>query len=161
MITCYIGLGSNLDNPQQQIVQAIDELSMLVDCQLCAVSSIYRSKPLAGMDQPDYINAVARLDTVLTPHVLLDKLQEIENLHDRKRLQHWGPRTLDLDLLLYGDQMFNDERLVVPHPGLDERNFVLYPLAEITINDMTIPGMGSLAELQSRVTANGLEKLNQ
>lgn len=159
MIQSYIGLGSNLDNPQQQVEQAINELMNLVDCKLLAISSLYRSKPLAGMEQPDYINAVARLDTRLTPHELLDKLQGIEDLHGRKRREHWEPRTLDLDLLLYDNQTLNDERLIVPHQGLDERNFVLYPLAEIVENDMTIPGMGTLAELLCAVPESGLEKL--
>ena len=161
MIICYIGLGSNLDHPQQQVEHAINELAELADCKRVAVSSLYRSKPLAGMEQPDYINAVVRLDTELAPHALLDKLQEIEDIHDRKRLEHWGPRTLDLDLLLYGDQILNDERLIVPHSGLDERNFVLYPLAEISTDEVSIPGLGTLAELLHNVPDTGLEKLSQ
>lgn len=127
----YIGLGSNLEDPKQQVVQAIEELRDIPETRLVTCSSIYRSDPVGPAGQPDYINAVAALETSLAPHALLDQLQAIENSHQRKRIQHWGPRTLDLDLLLYGNEVIDDERLNVPHPWMRERSFVLWPLAEI------------------------------
>jgi len=143
-VRCFIGLGSNLENPTDQVIQALKELQDLPDSTLQACSSLYRSDPMGPQDQPDYINAVAMLDTLLTPIALLDQLQALEQIHQRKRLQHWGPRTLDLDLLLYGKQLINCERLTVPHPGLTERNFVLWPLAEIA-PDLKFPD-GSLIQ---------------
>ncbi|WP_409523749.1 2-amino-4-hydroxy-6-hydroxymethyldihydropteridine diphosphokinase [Nitrincola sp. MINF-07-Sa-05] len=143
-VRCFIGLGSNLDNPTDQVMQALKELQDLPGISLMASSSLYRSDPMGPQDQPDYINAVAMLDTQLTPLALLDQLQTLEHAHQRIRLQHWGPRTLDLDLLLYGNQLITCERLTVPHPGLTERNFVLWPLAEIA-PDLKFPD-GSLIQ---------------
>ena len=97
-------------------------------------------------DQPDYINAVISLETSLSPHQLLDALQSVEQLHGRERKRHWGERTLDLDILLYGEQILDDERLTIPHPGMHERAFVLYPLAEIA-PDIEIPGIGALQQI--------------
>lgn len=142
----YIGLGSNLENPLQQIKTAIDDLQSLVDINIVSVSSLYQSPPMGPTDQPDYINAVLALETSLNPHQLLDALQSVEQLHGRVRKRHWGERTLDLDILLYGDLILDDERLTIPHPGMHERAFVLYPLAEIAEN-IEIPGLGALQKI--------------
>lgn len=127
----YIGLGANLDQPQQQLEQAFIELAQIPNSSLVAQSSLYRSKPVGPQDQPDYVNAVALLDTQLSPLALLDALQQLEQDHGRIRKRHWGERTLDLDIILIDDCVINSERLTVPHPFAQQRSFVLYPLSEI------------------------------
>lgn len=127
----YIGLGSNLDAPLEQVRQALSELDMLPLSRLLAASSLYASRPVGPQDQPDFINAVAALETRLSPLALLDQLQALEQQHRRRRQRHWGPRTLDLDLLLYGNAAIDTPRLRVPHPQMTARAFVLAPLAEI------------------------------
>jgi 2-amino-4-hydroxy-6-hydroxymethyldihydropteridine diphosphokinase len=159
MIVAYIGLGSNLDRPQDQLRRAVDELAELPASRLTGVSSFYGSAPLGLADQPDFINAVAALETELDPHALLSGLQAIEQAHGRRRERHWGPRTLDLDLLLYGDRISNTAELQVPHPGLYARNFVLYPLHEIA-PQLNIPGHGPLADLLTACSRQGLWKLD-
>ncbi len=131
MVPAYIGLGGNLGEPAQQLRAALDAMAVLPECRLVAVSSFYRSRAIGPGDQPDYLNAVARLDTSLAPEALLDALQGIEHGQGRERLVRWGARTLDLDVLLYGDQCINSARLTVPHPQMLVRNFVLQPLVEI------------------------------
>lgn len=131
MIPAYIGLGGNLGDPAAQLRAALAALADLPHSRLVAVSSLYCSRAIGPGEQPDYLNAAARLDTALDPEALLDALQAIEQVHGRERLVRWGARTLDLDLLLYGDQQIESARLSVPHPRLVERNFVLQPLAEI------------------------------
>ena len=154
----YIGLGANLNQPVQQLQQAIKALQQLPDSELIAVSSLYGSKPMGPQDQPDYVNAVAALDTALEAEALLDALQQIEQLHGRQRkAERWGPRTLDLDILLYGDDIINSERLTVPHYGLKQREFVLYPLAEIAPN-LRLPDGSVLSSLLQQVPLNGLQK---
>lgn len=138
-VAAFIGLGSNLDDPAGHICQALEALAELPDTRLAAHSSLYRSPPMGPPDQPDYINAVAELHTALAPEHLLDHLHAIEQQHGRERTEHWGPRTLDLDLLLYGDQKINTSRLTVPHAGMRERAFVLYPLQEIA-PEVMLPG---------------------
>lgn len=157
-ITCYIGMGSNLESPRDQVLQAFDEMAEIGNTDLSARSSLYRSDPVGPAGQPDYINAVARLETRLAPHALLDALQAIEQAHQRRRIQHWGPRTLDLDLLLYGNETLNDDRLIVPHAWMREREFVLWPLAEIA-PELTFPDGSSLAELLTFCPMGTLEKL--
>ena len=158
MIRCYIGLGSNLEDPRQQVSTALEELAALADCQLVSASHLYRSDPDGPPGQPDYINAVACLDTTLEAHALLDQLQAIEQAHDRVRKIHWGPRTLDLDLLLYGDQQINTERLTVPHAFMTERGFVLWPLAEIA-PDIELPDGRKLEQLLSLCPMGTLEQI--
>jgi len=158
-VSAYIGLGSNLDDPETQLRQAFAELAAIASTQLVARSPLYRSDPVGPPGQPDYINAVARLDTELAAEVLLDALQTIEQAHHRQRAIHWGPRTLDLDLLLYGDSVIDTERLCVPHPHLAERAFVLYPLADIAPG-LQVPGQGSLAQLLAACPPRGLERLD-
>ena len=148
MVTTYIGLGSNLDNPVQQVKQAISELSQTEGLTLGKTSSLYRSPPLGPPDQPDYINAVAEIATDLSPEQLLLNLQGIEQRHGRVRgAEKWIARTLDLDILLYGDKIITTDGLVIPHYGLYERAFVLYPLQEIAPDDLEIPGHGMLSQL--------------
>lgn len=131
MVLAHIGLGSNLADPVQQVLSAFEALTHLPETQQVAQSSLYRNPPLGPQVQPDYINAVAALRTWLSPHALLQCLQTIEQQQGRIRgPQRWGPRTLDLDLLLYGDHHRQDPILTLPHPGLYERPFVLYPLYE-------------------------------
>ncbi len=155
MVTAYIGLGSNLADPQARLRRAFAELAQLPQSQLLAQSSLYRSAPMGSQDQPDYLNAVAALETALSPLALLAGLQAVEVAHQRVRGERWGPRTLDLDLLLYADQTIDLPTLTVPHPGLYERNFVLYPLAEIA-SGLVIPGLGVLGELLARCERGSL-----
>mgnify|MGYP006377843253 FL=1 len=159
MLRVYIGLGSNLAQPAEQLQAALSALADLPDSQLIAVSSLYASKPLGPADQPDYVNAVAALDTALEPLQLLDRLQQIELQQGRQReAERWGPRTLDLDILLFGDQLIDLPRLQVPHYHLQERPFVLYPLAEIA-PELELPDGRSLAELLQNCPAQGLPRL--
>lgn len=158
-VAAFIGIGSNLADPRQQVNSALQELSGLAATRLHSRSALYRSAPMGPQDQPDYINAVARLDTGLTPDALLDALQAIEARHGRERNgERWGPRTLDLDILLYGDRCIDNPRLHVPHPGIADRNFVLYPLAEIA-PDLDIPGLGPLSVLVAACASAGLERI--
>jgi len=154
----YIGLGSNLDNPEQQLRTAVAELDTLTGTRLAAVSSWYRSAPLGPAGQPDYINAVARIVTSLPPLALLRELQAVENRHGRVRTRRWGPRTLDLDILLYGDCQLSTPELCIPHPQLALRNFVIYPLAELA-PDLTLPDGTALARLLAKVTPEGIVRL--
>ena len=131
MIQAYIGLGSNLEDPIAQLDRAIHTLKTHDDLNDVRVSLIYGSKPVGPQDQPDYINAVARLTTALSPIALLDLLQSIEQSQRRVRERHWGPRTLDLDLLLYGQEKIEHPRLTVPHTFMLERGFVIKPLSDL------------------------------
>ncbi|VDZ58008.1 2-amino-4-hydroxy-6-hydroxymethyldihydropteridinepyrophosphokinase [Serratia odorifera] len=127
----YIALGSNLAQPLQQVNTALEALAHIPRTQLIACSSFYRTKPLGPQNQPDFLNAVVAVDTRLPAEQLLDHTQAIERNQGRVRKdERWGPRTLDLDMLLYGDRVINTDRLTVPHYGLKEREFMLYPLAE-------------------------------
>ncbi|UTA48664.1 2-amino-4-hydroxy-6-hydroxymethyldihydropteridine diphosphokinase [Simiduia sp. 21SJ11W-1] len=156
-VTCAIGLGSNLGDPRAQLARAFEGLSALPGTRLVARSSLYQSVAV-GPTQPDYLNACALLHTSLEPLALLDQLQAIEQAHKRERLTHWGPRTLDLDLLLYGNQRIDLPRLTVPHAYLCERNFVLYPLHEI-YPQACLPDGRTLASLLEQCTMKGLSRL--
>jgi 2-amino-4-hydroxy-6-hydroxymethyldihydropteridine diphosphokinase len=157
-VSVYVGLGSNLGDPQAQLGKALAALARLPATQLECCSALYRSAPMGPQDQADYLNAVARLTTGLAPEGLLDELQAIEQTQGRVRVLHWGPRTLDLDILLYGDAVIETERLRIPHPGIAARNFVLYPLAEID-SQLNIPGLGKIAVLLEQCPATGIERL--
>lgn len=157
-VQAYIGLGSNLDNPIQQLQQALIELAQLPGSDLQLHSSLYRSDPVGPPGQPDYINAVARISTVLDAHQLLDQLQSLEKLHQRVRTQRWGPRTLDLDILLFEQHIIDSQRLQVPHPYIQERNFVLYPLAEMN-PDLVLPDGTLLSDLLARCPLGTLQRL--
>ena len=154
----FVGLGSNLDEPRRQIERALHTLAALEHTRLLAVSSLYRSAPLGPQDQPFFLNAVAELETLLPPDALLDHLQSIETAQGRVRTRRWGPRTLDLDLLLYGMERISTPRLLVPHPGLPERPFVLYPLAELA-PELEVPGLGTVNALAIRAGDDGIERL--
>jgi 2-amino-4-hydroxy-6-hydroxymethyldihydropteridine diphosphokinase len=157
--TAFIGLGSNLDDPAEQIRQAIETLRAGVCGRLCVVSPLYGSPPLGPPDQPDYVNAVAELETTLDPLCLLDALQAIEQAQRRQRVRHWGPRTLDLDLLSVDHALWADRRLTLPHPGIAERAFVLVPWADIA-PDYRIPGLGRVADLAARLADAPLRRLS-
>ena len=156
MTTVYIGLGSNMEQPRQHITTAIEALGKIQSTQTVNVSSLYKSKPVGPQNQDDYVNAVAELETELTPLDLLDNLQEIENEHGRVRKERWGPRTLDLDILMFGDDVINNDRLTIPHPEMMNRSFVFVPLAEIN-PECIIPGKGLLSDLLTNVDQDGLE----
>jgi len=158
MIKVYIGLGSNLDDPQAQLEKAIIAFEKIPSSSVVKTSSFYKSKPVGPQDQPDYINAVVELDTGLSAAVLLDYLQEIENEHGRVRGQKWGARTLDLDILLFGDEIIHDDRLTVPHEEMHKRGFVLFPLDEIA-PDCVIPDLGTVHSLLQQVNTDDMAKL--
>ena len=158
MIKVYIGLGSNLDDPQAQLKKATVALGTIPSSSVVKTSSFYKSKPVGPQDQPDYINAVVELATGLSAPVLLDYLQGIENEHGRQREQRWGARTLDLDILLFGEEVIHDDRLVVPHVEMHKRGFVLFPLEEIA-PDCVIPDIGSVYALLQQVNTDDMVKL--
>lgn len=152
----YIGLGSNLDNPIGQVKAALDEIADLPESTLIKTSSIYCSDSLLA-GQPQYINAIACIETFLKPETLLNCLQHIENQHGRKRKEKWGARTLDLDIILYGQNQIQSDRLIVPHSQLAVRSFVLVPLEEITPN-LIIPGYGAVSLLLKDCPSQNLKK---
>jgi len=154
----YVGLGSNLDAPAEQLRNALQALDQLEDTRLAAASALYTSESLLP-GQPRYTNAVAALDTSLDPLALLDALQAIEHGQGRVRKERWGPRTLDLDILLYGDQVIDVPRLQVPHYHMHARPFVLYPLAELVPEDFQLADGRALAQLLSACPYVGLERL--
>lgn len=159
----YIGLGSNLDSPVAQIAKALESLAELPATRCITWSRFYRSTPMqmpvAPILQADYINAVAALATHLNAHTLLLSLQGIERRQGRTHGPvRWGARTIDLDLLLYGDMVLTGEPLTVPHPGMHQRDFVLYPLYEIA-GDVVIPGQGKLLNLLAKCHSHGLRPL--
>ncbi|MCY1268959.1 2-amino-4-hydroxy-6-hydroxymethyldihydropteridine pyrophosphokinase [compost metagenome] len=155
----FIGLGSNLAEPASQLRGALAALGELPQTQLAAVSSLYASDPLGPPDQPRYVNAVAALDTELAPLQLLDALQAIELAQGRVRKdERWGPRTLDLDILLFGRRQIDEPRLQVPHYHMHARAFVLYPLAEIA-GDLRLPDGRPLQALLDACPFEGLERL--
>jgi len=156
----YIGIGSNLEDPIRQVRRALQALNGILASSCVAQSPLYRTAPVGGPPgQPDYINAVAALDTGLTPYQLLMALQTLELAQGRTRNVRWGARTLDLDLLLYDQLTSDDPRLTLPHPRLHERAFVLYPLRDIAPN-LTIPGHGPLAELLARCPPQVIARLD-
>lgn len=172
---CYLGIGSNLENPRQQIARALQKLSATPSIKVLRHSPWYSSKAV-GLDkkinseQPDYINGVIEIETALDPQALLEAIQHIELAQGRTREVRWGARTLDIDILLYGKQQIHTDHLDIPHPRIMERNFVLIPLADI---DPTIPvamlttGNPSteknetIASLISRVSREGLQLVNE
>ena len=157
----YIGLGSNLATPIEQLRSALAALAALPQTDLIAQSSFYSSDPLGPADQPRYVNAVAELDTELSPLALLDALQTIELEQGRTRkAERWGPRTLDLDILLFGERLLDEPRLTVPHYHMHARAFVLYPLAEIA-PDLKLPDGRALIELLGACPYVGLERLSE
>ena len=155
-VTAYIALGSNLDNPGHQLQRAVDDIDSEKSISLLKCSRLYRSDPVGPPGQPDYCNAVIAVTTDLSPEPLLDTLQAIENKHGRVRTVRWGPRTLDLDILLYGDEVIDTQRLTVPHYQMHVRSFVLYPLSDIA-PDLLVPEHGALSSLLDNVSPDGLD----
>jgi 2-amino-4-hydroxy-6-hydroxymethyldihydropteridine diphosphokinase len=152
----YIGIGSNQQDPVKQAQQAIEAIDSHPSITIISSSALYCSAPMGPQDQPDYINAVVSIETTLNAEALLDALQSIEQNQGRVRKDNrWGPRTLDLDILLFDNQEINTERLVIPHYGMHEREFVLYPLFEISPN-LTLPNGTHLSHLLKLCDKNGL-----
>lgn len=159
MTLSFVALGSNLDDPPRQVRDALASLEAHPALALLAASPLYRSPPMGPQDQPDYVNAVAMLGTDLAPHALLAALQGIEAAAGRTRGgERWGPRPLDLDLLLHGEAEVADATLTLPHPGLGQRPFVARPLADIAPG-LRIAGLGSAAALARGLDCSGLERL--
>jgi 2-amino-4-hydroxy-6-hydroxymethyldihydropteridine diphosphokinase len=143
----YVGLGSNLNGPAKQLEGSYSALAEIPRTRVVGVSSLYRSAPFGGIEQPDFVNAVAALLTQLSAQELLLEFKRIEQQRGREQGGvRWGPRVLDLDLLVYSDQLIESEGLQVPHPGIADRNFVLLPLMEIA-PELQIPGLGRTASL--------------
>jgi 2-amino-4-hydroxy-6-hydroxymethyldihydropteridine diphosphokinase len=162
MERAYIGLGSNLAEPLQQLRGALGALARISETRIVAVSSLYVSDPLGPPDQPRYNNAAAALDTSLAPLALLDALQTIELAQGRTRkAERWGPRTLDLDILLFGDRLIHEPRLTVPHYHLHARAFALYPLADVAPRELRLPDGRRLADLLAACPYEGLERLDE
>ena len=159
MSIVYIALGSNLNMPIQQLKLAIQAMADLPDTEIKKVSSLYQSQPLGPQDQPDYVNAVACLETGLSPLALLDALQNIENEQGRIRLRRWGERTLDLDILLYDNQIIHNEHLTVPHYDMQNREFVIVPLYEIS-PELILPDGVSLQQLVKRFSSHQMAILD-
>lgn len=159
-LIAYIGLGSNLSEPIKQVNNAIKAIEKIEQSQVITVSSLYLSKPMGPQDQDDYINAVLALQTSLSATELLDSLQAIENDAGRIRKKNrWGARILDLDIILFGDQIINSERLTIPHYGMTEREFVLLPLAEIAPL-LQLPNGQSVTFLSQNIANNAMMKLS-
>lgn len=156
--TAFIGLGSNLEDPRGQLQRAFAEIDRLPDTRLVACSSLYRSAPLGYADQPEFVNAVAKIETALAPQALLRALLQIEHEHGRERTFRNAPRTLDLDVLLYGDAQMHEHGLTIPHPQMHLRAFVLEPLLEIA-PDAVIPGVGRAQAALENCREQALEKL--
>jgi 2-amino-4-hydroxy-6-hydroxymethyldihydropteridine diphosphokinase len=142
----FVGIGSNQDDPPRQVEKAFTSLQEMPGTTLTARSSLYRSAPFGPVQQPDFINAVAQLETELDVTALFQHLQAVEELLGRRRGVRWGPRIIDLDLLVFADVVIETATLAVPHPGIAERNFVLLPLQEIA-PDLIVPGLGRVAEI--------------
>lgn len=157
-VIAYIGLGANLNDPAAQIRHAFDELGHIAGTRLVARSSLYASAPLGYVDQPDFINAVAQVETTLAPRALLGALLEIEQRHGRERGFRNAPRTLDLDLLLYGAAHFHEDHLTLPHPRLTERAFVLLPLTELT-PDLLVPAKGRASDWIASCAAQAVTRI--
>jgi 2-amino-4-hydroxy-6-hydroxymethyldihydropteridine diphosphokinase len=154
----YVGIGSNLERPREQVLQAFDELDRMPATRLVRKSSLYRTAPVGHAGQPDFINAVAELDSALSPREMLEQLRRIEASHGRARSFPNAPRTLDLDLLLFDERTIGDADLVVPHPRMHERAFVLKPLAEIAPG-VAIPGKGTVKDLLEKTSFQVAERI--
>jgi 2-amino-4-hydroxy-6-hydroxymethyldihydropteridine diphosphokinase len=154
----FVGLGSNLDGPREQVLRALQALSNLPDTRVLARSSLYRSAPVGYLEQPDFINAVAKLETTLSPPGLLSALLKLENECGRVREFLNAPRTLDLDVLLYDDMRHHEQGLTIPHPQMHLRAFVLLPLLEVA-PDCFIPGIGAAAAALHQCADQQLERV--
>lgn len=160
VVDAFVGLGSNLADPVKQVEDAFSALEDLPATELAARSPLYRSEPIGPPGQPDYVNAVAQLQTGLSAEALLAGLQTIELRQGRERAERWGPRTLDLDLLVFGDAVIATPSLTVPHPHLAARAFVLLPLFDVAPG-LTVPGLGDVAALLRAVDVSGVALLGE
>ena len=158
MTLAYVGLGSNLQDPRRQIQSALAELDGMPHTRVVRQSSLYRTAPIGHADQPDFVNAVAQIETGLSAERLLAELQEIEKRHGRERSFPNAPRTLDLDILLYGDLEMNGPALTLPHPRMHERAFVLQPLYEVAPH-ASIPGIGAVKACLEKTAGQKTEKI--
>ena len=155
----YVALGSNLSDPGRQVEGAFQALEALADSRLVARSSLWRSQPLGPQEQPEFVNAAAGLVTTLEPRDFLASLNALERrLGKKEPAVRWGPRVIDLDLLVYADLRVDEPGLTLPHPGLHQRNFVLYPLSEIAA-ELWVPGLARVCRLRERVSPAGIERL--
>ncbi len=154
----YIGLGSNLNSPKQQIKDAVMALHTAKDVEVVNLSSLYQSPPVDGSKQPDYINAIVQVNTHLTPLELLYVCQDIETQQHRVREKKWGARTIDLDIIIYGVQVVASKQLIIPHPQMMNRAFVLIPLAELE-DDLKVPVLGPIQNLIEELGEFELTKL--
>ena len=157
--TAYIALGANLRRPEEQVMAAFEELAMLRDTRLAATSSLYRSAPVGYTEQPDFVNAVAGIETALSPRALLEALLGIERRYGRMREFKNAPRTLDLDVVLYGESEVHEPGLTIPHPRMHERAFVVVPLSEIA-PDVVVPGRGRVRDLLTGVDVSSVERID-
>jgi 2-amino-4-hydroxy-6-hydroxymethyldihydropteridine diphosphokinase len=159
-VVAYVGIGSNLHAPELQVRRAFEALAGLPSSRLVACSALYRTAPVGPRDQPDYVNAAACLETRLSAPDFLAALQQVERSRGRVRDgSRWGPRILDLDILLFGDLRVDRPGLHLPHPELANRAFALVPLADVAPADLSVPGLGALAELLARCPRLGVERL--
>ncbi|MCC7546256.1 MAG: 2-amino-4-hydroxy-6-hydroxymethyldihydropteridine diphosphokinase [Burkholderiales bacterium] len=156
----YVGVGSNLNDPARHVREAMAALEQLPSTAVAARASLYRSAPVGRIDQPDFVNSVAALDTALAPQELLDRLLAIEARHGRVRGERNAPRTLDLDLLLYGEQRVQGPALTLPHPRMHERAFVLLPLAELDAG-ARVPGHGCVRDLLDAVAGQRVTRMQE
>jgi 2-amino-4-hydroxy-6-hydroxymethyldihydropteridine diphosphokinase len=156
----YIAIGSNLDDPEMQVQDAFEALAMLPQTRLARVSSLYRTAPVGYTDQPEFVNAVAEIETALAPRALLDALLAIERRHGRVREFANAPRTLDLDIALYDSAVVDEPGLAIPHPRMHERAFVMVPLAEIA-PDIMVPGVGRAGDIAAALDAQGIARIAQ
>lgn len=157
-VTAFIALGSNIDGPEQQVGRGLSEIGALPQTRFARVSSLYRSVPVGYRNQPDFINAVAAVETTLAPRALLEQLLAIERAHGRVREFPNAPRTLDLDIILYGTRALQEPGLAIPHPRMHERAFVIVPLVEIA-PDAAVPGRGRASDLLAGVDAASVARL--
>jgi 2-amino-4-hydroxy-6-hydroxymethyldihydropteridine diphosphokinase len=155
----FVALGSNIESPREQVLSAMDEIDALPGTRVLCRSSLYRTAPVGNPNQPDFINAVVQIETQLNPEELLQALLAIERRHGRERGEPNAPRTLDLDVLLYGDRKVATPALHLPHPRMHERAFVLQPLAEIA-PDLEVPGHGSVRSLLPAVASQRLQRMD-
>jgi 2-amino-4-hydroxy-6-hydroxymethyldihydropteridine diphosphokinase len=160
MTSVYLALGSNLDDPANQLRAAIAELAALPNSQIGVISSAYSSTAVGPGNQADYLNAVLKLTTSLSALELLSATQAIEIKRGRVRGERWAARSLDIDILLFGEDIINTTTLQVPHPRMSVRNFVLYPLAEISNQKMVLPSIGVLGSLLAKCPRGDLVKTN-
>ena len=144
MIECYLALGSNLDTPREQICRAMAAFDTMLDCQLLAQSSLYVTAPMGPQAQDNFVNAAIKIATDLSPQQLLQRCMALETAHQRSHQYHWGPRTLDVDIILYGKASITEDNLTIPHPEMLKRDFVLIPILEID-SQLTLPSKKSIA----------------